>query len=115
VPAAPNSTIHGSGYRSEPTGPVIRAPELNSALAPSVRAVPDPDAERPVAPVNRAPQLLSPRDKTAAAGDRWAVVPAVWPSKPAAPTRHVKETKSTQALRADDSRRYDDSGWTSGR
>jgi len=117
IPAAPNSTIYGSGYRSEPSGPVIRAPELNSALPPSVRAVPDPDAQLPVAPINRAPQLLSPQDKLAASEDRrWAVVPAVWPSTPAASTRPVREVKSTRPLEAAaDSRRYDDSGWTSGR
>ncbi len=119
IPAVPSTTIQGSGYRSEPSGPVIRAPELNSALAPSVRAVPDPDAQQPAAPVNRAPQLLAPRDKMAAAGDRrWAVVPAVWPSKPAAstPHGHVREVKSTQPLPATvDAQRYDDSGWTSGR
>jgi hypothetical protein len=124
--ASPGSNIYGSGYRSNSTlersshdsGPVIRAPELNSALPPSVEAVPDLDARRPVAPINRAPQLLTPRDKTAIRGDqRWAVVPAVWPKQPAtpAPQRAVVQTKATQSAPPPASVRYDDSGWTSGR
>jgi hypothetical protein len=121
LPAAPGSTIHGSGYRSEASGPVIRAPELNSALPPSVRAVPDPDAQQPVAPINSAPQLLSPRDKMAASDDRrWAVVPAVWPSSKAATSLEVTSDHGSPRLVTDSTpsvpaRRYDDSGWTSGR
>jgi hypothetical protein len=83
--AAPARTIQ------EPTSPV---------LAPGIQTVPDPDALQPARPINRAPQLLDPRDKTAAAqspakrarpaDQRWAVVPAVWP-KPA-------ETRSSPAM-----------------
>jgi hypothetical protein len=53
-------------------------------LHPQVRANPDPDAVAPPQPINRAPQLLDPRDKTAQrSASRWGVVPAVWPTRPA--------------------------------
>lgn len=133
--APPSTTIMGSGYRAPTSpkavaprtttttsdGPVIRAPELNSTVPPSVQTVPDLDAKQPVAPINRAPQLLSPRDKTATRGDeRWAVVPAVWPSKPVSKVHsQVVQTKLTQptppAPAAPQANRYDDSGWSSGR
>lgn len=46
-----------------------------------VRVVPDPDVQIHK-PVNRAPQLINPADRSAALGNqRWAVVPAVWPTK----------------------------------
>jgi hypothetical protein len=124
----PTTTIFGSGYRGSATetprantdGPVIRQPELNSPLPASVQPVPDLDARERTAPANRAPALLSPRDKTALRGDqRWAVVPAVWPaSKPAmSVAKQVVQTKATEPapVAASSAKRYDDSGWTSGR
>jgi hypothetical protein len=76
--ASPNTTFQ------TPASAVIRAPELNPALPPTIRAVPDLDAPQAPNPVNHAPQLLDPRDKTAArAHGRWAVIPAVWPKKEA--------------------------------
>jgi hypothetical protein len=69
---SPPRTIHEPG-----TG------EMNPrGLAPSVQPVPDPDANERRSVPSRAPQLLDPRDKTANVRlNRWAVVPAVWPTK----------------------------------
>jgi hypothetical protein len=123
-------------YRSEVTGPAIKPPATTTSpitaptLHPSIQPVPDPAAGQPTRPVNRAPQLLDPRDKTARQGDqRWAVVPAVWPS----PSR----TLPSQALDAErspyrrealerslttpakpaaaDASQYDAGGWASSR
>jgi hypothetical protein len=88
----PAHSVFGSGYRgSQPIRPqpplantldgVIRAPDLAPALPPSVQTVPDLDAPQSPTPPNAAPQLLDPRDKTARAGSRWAVVPAQWPKQ----------------------------------
>jgi hypothetical protein len=88
-------------------------------LHPSIQPVPDPAVNQPARPVNRAPQLLDPRDKTAALGDRrWAVVPAVWPKPqlPAgeqSPYRVYQQRSLTEPAAA--SSEYDDSGWTSAR
>jgi hypothetical protein len=47
-----------------------------------VKVIPDPEAPSVYKPTNRAPQLINPQDRSAAAIDyRWAVVPAVWPTK----------------------------------
>ncbi len=112
----------------EPQGPV---------LAPGVQTVPDPDALQPARPRNRAPQLIDPRDKTAAvnfpsktplqADQRWAVVPAVWPkpegpvaSPPANSPYRTYEKRSYSAASqrsaepAANADAYDDNGWTSG-
>jgi hypothetical protein len=91
-------------------------------LPPSVHTVPDLDAPTPK-PVNAAPTLLDPRDKTAGRDPRWAVVPALWPTKVSSAQvkeRLVKQTKSyepgalakspytsNQATRSG----YDDGGW----
>jgi hypothetical protein len=78
--------ISGANYRGTRTPPkTIREPGSSEAseraLPPSVQPVPDPDASKRAAP-SRAPQLLDPRDKTASVRtNRWAVVPAVWPTK----------------------------------
>jgi hypothetical protein len=109
----------------EPHGPV---------LAPGVQTVPDPEASQTPRPINRAPQLLDPRDKTAQMnqprrGDqRWAVVPAVWPKPESTPTAASVESpyRVYQERSYSDSPRasvkpavnpadYDDSGWTSSR
>jgi hypothetical protein len=114
-----------------PTGPILTQPEAprSPALNSSVQPVPDPDAGTQPRPVNRAPQLLDPRDKTArAAGTRWAVVPAIWPAKSSAVSArnpekaysersysapHVAaQTVAAPALNPAD---FDDSGWKSAR
>jgi hypothetical protein len=102
---------------------VIRAPELRPALPPSVQSVPDLDAPLP-RPASAAPQLLDPRDKTATRNSRWAVVPALWPTKSSRSNqlseRPTVETKAHEArglagspyissqLGTSD---YDDRGW----
>jgi hypothetical protein len=125
--------VFGSGYRgnrsSASDSQVIRAPDLGPALPPSVETVPDLDAPQTPRPVNSAPQLLDPRDKTATRDSRWAVVPAQWPKKELAPrqlserpvvvtkayeSRNVVATaaspyNSSQPNPAD----YDDRGWKS--
>lgn len=155
-PAAPfNPGGFGSGsgyapatdpYSSSTTsvGP-IRAPEMRAqvapkavdqprgpVLAPGVQTVPDPDALQPARPINRAPQLLDPRDKTASAqkamrtDQRWAVVPAVWPkvepmalAAPAASPYREYEERSYSPRRTEqravNPAEYDESGWTSSR
>jgi hypothetical protein len=84
--------------------------------------VPDLDGQRAPQPVNRAPQLLDPRDKTAASGDsRFAVVPAVWPVKAPAQQQQLSQrpvvaTKATDRSPLQPPRNtaaYDDGGWTS--
>src|SRR5262245_1913997 len=118
APASDPYRSSSTSSNTKTSGPVIRAPELNSPLPASVQPVPDLDARQPVAPLNRAPQLLAPRDKTAAHGDsRWAVVPAVWPSQAAQPASVRRPVMSTNAAEPApvNSPKYDDSGWTSGR
>lgn len=125
------ATTFGSGYssgaaeirdplrrNSQQNGNADRGPALNPAIVP----IPDPDANRQL-PANRAPQLLDPRDKTAAtptnspkqAIDRWAVVPAVWPKREATPAYapaqlHVPNANLSAEHAAE---LYDDSGWRS--
>jgi hypothetical protein len=105
-----------------PTGPI---------LAPGVTTIPDPAAEEPARPINRAPQLLDPRDKTARASrasrgdERWAVVPAVWPkpataaalSAPADSPYRVYQERSQRDGQAPavNPAEYDASGWQSAR
>jgi hypothetical protein len=108
---------------------VIRAPDLSPALPPSVQTVPDLDAPQSPKPVNSAPQLLDPRDKTARADKRWAVVPAQWPKKdsasrqlgdrPVAPTKAYQPQSSGVTATSpyvhapSNSSDYDDRGWKS--
>lgn len=134
--------VRGPDLRAATPPATIQEPK-SPALAPGVQTVPDPDALQPVRPINRAPQLLDPRDKTAAAtqrvaqsapagtlrGDRrWAVVPAVWPQpQPAAlaapansPYRAYEERSysppaARAATPATSASAYDDSGWASDR
>ena len=123
------ATTFGSGYSSGAA--VIRDPSRRNTqqnenadrgptLNPAIVPIPDPDANRQL-PANRAPQLLDPRDKTAAAkpvqkgDDRWAVVPAVWPTRGSTPAYapaqlHVPNANSTAVHAAE---MYDDSGWRS--
>jgi hypothetical protein len=132
-----------SGAPPQAESKAIRAPEMAPALPPNVEPVPDLDAPRPERPANRAPLLLDPRDKTAARlRDRWAVVPAIWPSDAdraaATPQRDVRRTSlvryepaassatapdpaafksaaSTAPAAAAATPYYDDSGWKSAR
>jgi hypothetical protein len=132
--------ISGAKYHSAtPPARTIHEPgtgETNARqLAPSVQTVPDPDAaERRTSP-SRAPQLLDPRDKTAKARfNRWAVVPAVWPTKerggrvivPASEASpYLQQVSAPQPAQGHEPMRhfvpaaaeaeYDDSGWQSGR
>jgi hypothetical protein len=136
-PATTVGPIRGPELRAATPPATIRQP-ASPALAPGVQTVPDPDALQPARPTNRAPQLLDPRDKTAAVGSpasaalrgdrRWAVVPAVWPkSEPAAvavpaniPYRvYQQRAYSSAAAHADvspaNAAAYDDGGWATER
>lgn len=144
--AAPG--ISGANYRSNITTPsTIREPGDNAAterpLAPSVRPVPDPDARQRgaaqpadgMSAPSRAPQLLDPRDKSASARfNRWAVVPAVWPTKTAGgrlatysrqeSSPYLSPQVASEPAHAYEpvkhfvpaaEANYDDGGWSSGR
>jgi hypothetical protein len=99
-----------------------------------VQTVPDPEVHQSPRPINRAPQLIDPRDKTAQPtkierGDqRWTVVPAVWPKSETAvaPAPAESPYRVYQERSLGDSQRptakpvvnpsdYDDSGWASSR
>jgi hypothetical protein len=87
-PYTPSSSsrpaVRQPATESDRTTSASPAPTEGPELHPQVRAIPDPDAAAPPQPVNRAPQLLDPRDKTAQrSAGRWGVVPAVWPTRPA--------------------------------
>lgn len=134
--SGPPRSVFGSGYRTNPAtkdGNAIRAPELRPAMPPSVQTVPDIDATPTPRPTNSAPLLLNPRDKTAAIKNRWAVVPAVWPSKDrqsVAAVRQVRSVESRDSLThgsvapaaaenpvmesQPNPAAYDDRGWRSG-
>jgi hypothetical protein len=136
VPGIPRATTPGTpSFPVDPAtvpfnpsgftpGPVLRPPTTDAApaLHPSIQPVPDPAAKEPARPINRAPQLLDPRDKTATRGDsRWAVVPAVWP-KPALPASVAADASPYRVYHerslttpATSAAEYDDSGWTSAR
>src|SRR5205085_8260917 len=60
---------------------LIRPPGSSRTLAPGVQTVPDLDSPIVPRPVNSAPKLIDPRDKTAGIKNRWAAVPAKWPEK----------------------------------
>jgi hypothetical protein len=131
-------SVSGANYRGTPSpSKTIHEPgtgETDSReLAPSVQPVPDPDAQHRPASPSRAPQLLDPRDKTATKSfNRWAVVPAVWPTKERggrviAPTSeaspYLQNVSAPQPAHDFEPVRhfvpaaaeYDDSGWQSGR
>jgi hypothetical protein len=113
----PSHSVFGSGYQNN----VIRAPELGPALPPNVQTVPDLEAQQRPQPVNRAPQLLGPRDKTAARVDsRWAVVKAKWPSQTtklsvSQPPPTVMQTTAHLTKTGASAPVYDDGGWKSAR
>jgi hypothetical protein len=116
--SGPSHSVLGSGYQ----GNVIRAPELRPALPPDVQTVPDLDAREQPRP-NSAPALIDPRDKTAMLkrDQRWAVVPAKWPTAASAKTvpshmQSVAHRDSPQRTSTPDAPPvYDDSGWKSAR
>lgn len=103
---------------SAPLSSPVRPPTTAPAFNPGIQPVPDPAAARPARPVNRAPQLLDPRDKTATPGDqRWGVVPAVWPTNGRSAARatgpspyrvYQERSLNTSAVNPAE---YDDSGW----
>ena len=133
-------SISGANYRSKSSSPTtIREPGADEAtqreLAPSVRPVPDPEAREQRESPSRAPQLLDPRDKSAASRfNRWAVVPAVWPTKSAGgrlatftreeASPYLSPQSASEPAHAYDpvkhfvpaaEAKYDDGGWSSGR
>jgi hypothetical protein len=133
-------SISGANYRGA-TSPskTIQEPAASDAnsrgLAPGVQPVPDLDAEKSRTIPSRAPQLLDPRDKTATTRfNRWAVVPAIWPTKERGGRVIGSESESSPYLQqvsapqpaheyepvrhfvpAAAETEYDDSGWQSGR
>jgi hypothetical protein len=132
--------INGANYHTTPTpAKTIREPGADEptsrGLAPSVQTVPDPDAAERRSGPSRAPQLLDPRDKTASSRfNRWAVVPAVWPTNqpggrvigPASEASpYLQHVSAPQPARehapvrhfepAPAAAEYDDSGWQSAR
>jgi hypothetical protein len=81
-----------------------------------VQTVPDPDTYQRTQPVNRAPHLLDPRDKSAARADkRWAVVPAVWPTQHRDVAHPELRPAAAIAATPVSAPIYDDSGWKSAR
>jgi hypothetical protein len=116
--SAPPRSVFGSGYRTKPApsgdNQVIRAPELRPAMPPDVETVPDIDAPKTPRPTNAAPQLLNPRDKTARAASRWAVVPAVWPESPTRTMQPVSLRTPNVTPVSPQTDPYDDRGWRTG-
>jgi hypothetical protein len=119
----PSPSINPSGYTNPSDrgnlqlplqGPgTITEPGLQTP-PPSVQPLRDPDGEDRNR--NRAPQLLSPNDRTAKLNQRWGVVPAVWPVK----TNEVQAVaQSTPELEpvvpVTPQVQLDDSGWKSAR
>jgi hypothetical protein len=76
APVAPQKTDASSDGMG-----LIRPPGSSRTLAPGVQTVPDLDSPVTPKPVNSAPKLIDPRDKTAGIKNRWAAVPAKWPEK----------------------------------
>ncbi|QDU31507.1 hypothetical protein ETAA8_66660 [Anatilimnocola aggregata] len=142
-PASSSPSIIGSGYRNEapatfndrttltqPENHRIGEPGLTPSNTPSlitpppsVQPLADPHADERLQP-NRAPQLITPGDRTAKADGRWAVVPAVWPmnanrlqpvrSTTIEPTHLQPVTATTETL-VPVSSQVDDGGWKSAR
>jgi hypothetical protein len=98
APVAPQKNDSGANDMG-----LIRPPGSSRMLAPGVQTVPDLDSPvaRPVdaagtpRPVNSAPKLLDPRDKTAGIKNRWAAVPAKWP-EPNASAKQLSQRPVTQ-------------------
>jgi hypothetical protein len=79
---------------------------VNAGPPSVVTPIPDPEMPRMTAPRHDPPELLNPRDRTAARG-AWEVVPISW-SAPSRQPRFTTPAQST-APRVD----FDDSGWRS--
>lgn len=123
-PAASNqqfgSQVIGSGYRNERAN-LVPENQPNAISEPgfisppsSVQPLRDPHGdERNQQNNNRAPQLITPGDRTASANQRWAVTPAVWPVQPGGsqPAAATSETLVPVVAPA----QLDDSGWKSAR
>lgn len=119
-PPPASSPINPSGFRSTSDRANVQLPlqgpstitEPGLSVPPSsVQPLRDPhgdDRNR-----NRAPQLLTPGDRTAKADQRWAVVPAVWPVK-ANEVQPVVQSKPELAPVAPQTQ-LDDGGWKSAR
>lgn len=125
------ASVTGSGFRASDSteSNVIRQPSSSRALPPSVQTVPDIDSPSAPRPINSAPKLIDPRDKTARLGNRWAAVPAKWPEQNV-PAKQLQDRPVTQ-LRAYEAQnvsgpmnspyknsaplvnaaKYDDGGW----
>jgi hypothetical protein len=105
TPPSSSAPVLGSGYRSETNGrPSLSQPEnqpiaepgMQPSRSPSLMAPPssvqplrDPHGDERKNLDNKAPQLITPGDRTAQADNRWAVVPAVWPVRDTRPSQPV--------------------------
>jgi hypothetical protein len=120
-PPAATTPINPSGFRSTTDRTNLQLPlQSPSTISepglsnppPSVQPLRDPHGEERNR--NRAPQLLAPGDRTAAAGTRWAVIPAVWPVKTSgSPANKVQPTLEFAPV--EPTSQLDDSGWKSAR
>ena len=82
-------------------GASLQVPQSEAYYPSGLTTVPDPDAE-PAQDEEAAPQLIDPRDRTAARTTaRWAVVPISWPQPAAEPAPAARPAIE-----------LDDSGWT---
>lgn len=114
------SPISGNGNYNERTN-LIPQNRPNTISEPgfisppsSVQPLNDPHGdERIQQNNNRAPQLITPGDRTAANGQRWGVIPAVWPVKAAEvqPVSKVSEPLTPVVAPT----QLDDGGWKSAR
>ena len=119
-PAPSGSQIMGSGYSNDRTQltpqnqpSTISEPGFNSP-PPNVQPLRDPHGdERKPQDNNRAPQLLTPGDRTANSANRWAVIPAVWPVKSVEARRVAKFDEPLVPVVQPT--RLDDGGWKSAR
>ncbi len=117
-PAPSGSQIMGSGYSQDRTqlAPQNQRPTINEpgfVTPPStVQPLRDPHGDERIQNNNRAPQLLTPGDRTAGNAHRWAVIPAVWPVKNAEVQPAAKNVEPLVPVAAP---QLDDSGWKSAR
>jgi hypothetical protein len=128
---APSTQAQGSsasrGGPSSADGPALNRPTISEpTLGPrrSVQPVPDPASSERLereSPANRAPQLIDPSDRTAAARSArpgqasWGVVPATWPEKTAPPAaaRRGGNQPVRQYVPAPTADNWDDTLWKS--
>lgn len=116
----------GSGYHNDRANLIpqnrpstISEPGIVSPPA-SVQPLTDPHGdERLQQNNNRAPQLITPGDRTASNGQRWGVIPAVWPVKandvqPVSSQQHMSQV-SEPLTPVVVPTQLDDGGWKSAR